>query len=780
MKTLTTCFVAVLMLLCHRYAIANAAPPPDLLNSTNPATCGGSEGTITFNGLTPNASYQVTYTQDGAVRGPVTIVATAAGQLTITGLSKGLYTNFVFDENGTINQVFTGVVLTDPIFVPSFSSIPPFCEGTTPPVLPNVSNNGITGTWSPAVVSNVATGSYTFTPSVNTCALPVTITVTVTPRVTPLFAFGTSMVICENQPVPVLPNTSLNGINGTWSPAVVDPDNSGTYVFTPSTPGCVRGTTFTLTVNPNITPSFSFGTSNTICAGQTVPTLPTTSDNGITGTWSPAVVDNQTSGTYTFTPDPGQCAPSVSYTQTVNPIVPPVFSFGSSMTICAGDAVPALPTTSDNGITGTWDPAVVSNTTSGVYTFTSSSDPCAPPVTFTVTVNPIVTPAFSFGSSGNICAGKTVPTLPTTSDNGITGTWSPAVVDDQLSGTYTFTPDPGQCAQPFTYTQTVNPVTPPVFSFGSSLTICAGDAVPTLPTTSDNGITGTWTPAVVSNTTSGVYTFTNSANPCMPAVTYTVTVNPIVTPAFSFGTSQSVCINTTPPVLPAVSTNGISGSWSPAVVDNQASGTYTFTPGPGQCANSFTFTYEVNPVPAITNTNINADTSVYDGNILPAYNFTYNNPGSDVTWTNNNPSIGLPATGTGSIPGFKAVNLTDAPVTGVITATPFINGCLGTAQTYRVTVLPLVKDIFVPNVFSPNGDGKNETLQVYGNYINSVEMHIFNQWGERIATLNGKNNGWDGKHKGAPQPVGVYVYVLKAVMMDGRKVTMKGTVTLVR
>jgi hypothetical protein len=779
MKTLTTCFVAILMLVCHRHALANAAPPPDLLSSTNPTTCGGSEGTITFNGLTPNASYQVTYTQDGAVRGPVTIAATASGQLTITGLSKGLYTNFVFDENGTVNQVFTGVVLTDPILVPSFNAIPPFCEGTTPPVLPAVSNNGIPGNWTPAVVSNVATGTYTFTPAANTCALPVNVTITVTPPVTPLFAFGTSMVICETQPVPVLPNTSLNGISGTWSPAVVDPAGSGTYVFTPNTPGCVRGTTFTVTVMPNITPSFSFGSSGSICAGESVPVLPTTSNNGITGTWSPAIVDNQVSGTYTFTPDPGQCALSFTYTQSVNPIVTPVFGFGTSLTICAGDAVPSLPTISDNGITGTWNPAVVSNTTSGVYTFTSSSDPCAPPVTFTVTVNPVVTPDFSFGSSGSICAGESVPVLPTTSDNGITGTWSPAVVDDQASGTYTFTPDPGQCATSFIYTQTVHPVTPPVFSFGSSLIICAGEAVPGLPTTSDNGITGTWTPAVISNTTSGVYTFTNSANPCMPPVTFTVTVNPIVTPVFSFGASQSVCINSTAPVLPSVSANGISGSWSPAVVDNQVSGTYTFTPDAGQCATGASFHYEVNPKPVITSIQ-KADTSVYDGDVLPPYTFSFNEAAANINWTNSNPSIGLPATGTGNIPGFRAVNTTNAPVTGTISTTPFINGCLGASQTYTITVLPLVKDIFVPNVFSPNGDGKNETLQVYGNYISSVEMHIFNQWGERITTLNGKSNGWDGRHKGVPQPVGVYVYVLKAVMMDGRKVNMKGTVTLVR
>ncbi len=86
----------------------------------------------------------------------------------------------------------------------------------------------------------------------------------------------------------------------------------------------------------------------------------------------------------------------------------------------------------------------------------------------------------------------------------------------------------------------------------------------------------------------------------------------------------------------------------------------------------------------------------------------------------------------------------------------------------------------MPNVFSPNGDGKNDILYVYGNYIDKVDMRIFNQWGQQIATINSKTQGWDGTHNGNPQPVGVYVYVLKAILSDGRTVNMKGSITLVR
>ena len=59
-------------------------------------------------------------------------------------------------------------------------------------------------------------------------------------------------------------------------------------------------------------------------------------------------------------------------------------------------------------------------------------------------------------------------------------------------------------------------------------------------------------------------------------------------------------------------------------------------------------------------------------------------------------------------------------------------------------------------------------------------MRIFNQWGQQIATITDKTQGWDGRHKGNPQPVGVYVYVLKAELVGGKTVTLKGSITLIR
>lgn len=768
-------FIGLLITLCSNYSYAQ---PPTLQSSANPTTCNGSEGSITFSALTANASYQVSYIDNGVTIGPITLVANGAGIISITGLYKGLYTSFTFTNGSTTLTYSGGVTLTDPNFIPTFNSFPAICEGDPPPVLPSTSNNGYSGTWTPSVVNNMQSGIYTFTPTAGTCALPVNISITVKPRTVPTFPFGTSLLICGTGPVPLLTNTSIQGITGTWSPAVVDPNHSGTYVFTPNVTGCITGTTFTVTINPIITPTFTFGNSATICVGDAVPTLPNTSSNGITGSWSPAVVSNTNNGTYTFTPDPGQCAIPVTYSVAVYPKTTPVFSFGTAVSICSGATAPLLPTTSTNGITGTWTPAVVSNTTSGTYTFNSTSNPCSPSVTLTVTVNPVITPSFTFGTAATICEGDAVPALPATSSNGVTGTWSPAVVSNTANGTYTFTPTSDPCALPVTFTVTVNPVITPTFAFGATASICAGAVAPVLPTTSLNGVTGTWNPAVVSNTVSGMYTFTSTTTPCVPPVKFTVTVNPIIKPAFSFGRFQSVCINTTPPVLTGVSNNGITGTWSPALVDNQTSGKYVFTPTAGQCADTTSFYYEVNPIPVIVT--IRNDTTVYDGDVLPAYTWALNIPTAGLNWTNSDPSIGLPSTGSGTVPSFTATNMTDNAATGVIVATPYINGCKGASASYKITVLPRNKDVFVPNVFSPNNDGKNDLLYVYGNYISTMEMHIFNQWGQQMVTLTDKKQGWDGKFKGSPQPVGVYVYVLRVVITDGRTINRKGSITLVR
>ncbi|WP_146154286.1 gliding motility-associated C-terminal domain-containing protein [Chitinophaga ginsengisoli] len=93
---------------------------------------------------------------------------------------------------------------------------------------------------------------------------------------------------------------------------------------------------------------------------------------------------------------------------------------------------------------------------------------------------------------------------------------------------------------------------------------------------------------------------------------------------------------------------------------------------------------------------------------------------------------------------------------------------------------PQGNNIFVPNVFTPNGDGMNDVHYVYGNTIANIVVRYYNQFGQQIFETKDQRIGWDGTMGGRQQPVGVYIYVLRATLQDGSIVNKKGTVTIVR
>src|SRR5690606_1978873 len=108
-----------------------------------------------------------------------------------------------------------------------------------------------------------------------------------------------------------------------------------------------------------------------------------------------------------------------------------------------------------------------------------------------------------------------------------------------------------------------------------------------------------------------------------------------------------------------------------------------------------------------------------------------------------------------------------------------------TSFTPDSDTIPLCRTAFyIPNAFSPNGDGNNEVFYVYGKGVRQMHLKIFNRWGELVFETDNLNNGWDGTYKGELQTAGVYVYHVKAVFCDGSTITpheyKKGSVTLFR
>lgn len=92
----------------------------------------------------------------------------------------------------------------------------------------------------------------------------------------------------------------------------------------------------------------------------------------------------------------------------------------------------------------------------------------------------------------------------------------------------------------------------------------------------------------------------------------------------------------------------------------------------------------------------------------------------------------------------------------------------------------LPDQVFIPNSFTPNNDGRNDTWQVYGYIYKNARVMVFNQWGEKVFEASGAQVSWDGTYKGKPQPSGVYMYVVQLTLNNGNTEYKKGSVNLIR
>ena len=79
-------------------------------------------------------------------------------------------------------------------------------------------------------------------------------------------------------------------------------------------------------------------------------------------------------------------------------------------------------------------------------------------------------------------------------------------------------------------------------------------------------------------------------------------------------------------------------------------------------------------------------------------------------------------------------------------------------------------EVFVPNAFSPNGDGENDVLKVYGNCISELVFAIFNRWGEQVFSATQTTQKWDGTFKGQEINNAVFYYRLSARLTNGQTV----------
>ena len=90
-------------------------------------------------------------------------------------------------------------------------------------------------------------------------------------------------------------------------------------------------------------------------------------------------------------------------------------------------------------------------------------------------------------------------------------------------------------------------------------------------------------------------------------------------------------------------------------------------------------------------------------------------------------------------------------------------------------------DVFIANIFSPNGDGKNDILYIEGNGLTNIYWAIYDRWGNLLFESFKQSDGWDGTRKGNFMESGTYVYYLKATCIKtNSEIKLKGNVTIVK
>lgn len=505
-----------------------------------------------------------------------TLVLNTPYTVTATGLTPGqtyymLIDGFGGDSCDYIISAGAGVVTQVNVATTKNT----LCLGQSTTLLATGGNGNYT--WTPSAGLNVTTGAnVTFTPTAigtytitatssdgnPNCPQSLFASQTIVVNDLPIAPAITSPVVyCQGQIATPLTATGIGllwyttasgGIGSVTAPTPSTTATGDTLYYVSQSLGSCEGprATITVTVNLGVTPTFIPVAD--ICSGEPLAELPTTSNNGITGNWLPAL-NNTTTTPYTFTPTAGQCAATAALTITVKPGITPIFT--PIAAICSGTTLTALPTRSNNGITGNWAPAL-DNTATTPYTFTPTAGQCAATATLTITVNQKTIPTFT--AVPTICSGDVLTALPTRSNNSIVGTWLPAL-NNTTTTPYTFTPATGECAITATLTISVNQKTTPTFA--GFAPICYGETPPALPATSTNGISGTWVPTTISNTATDTYTFTPNAGQCALSAPLNVTV----LSSFDFSISEK-CVGSSfvlqvDPSLNSFATNAVAYTW---------------------------------------------------------------------------------------------------------------------------------------------------------------------------------------------------------------------------
>jgi len=559
---------------------------------------------------------------------------------------------------------------------------------------------------------------------------------------------------CDSYTLPALTNgtyfTASNGGGTQLNPGDTISVSTTLFVYaeTVTTPICSNEHSFDITINS--TPAIDTPADVTSCDSYTLPTLTNgtyfTASNGGGTQLNPGdtISTSTTLFVYAETATTPNCSDEHSFDITIN--TTPTVDTPADVTSCDSYTLPALTNgtyfTASNGGGTQLNPgdSISVSSTLFVYAETVTTPNCTNEYSFNVTID--ITSNATFVQIPPICEGDPLTTLPTSSLEGFTGTWSP-VFDNTTSGTYTFTPDSDQCAIGTTMDITVYPVFTPTFTQVDP--ICVGDPLSNLNTVSDNGFSGTWSPAI-NNTVTTEYTFTPTPIPgvCFEETKMTIAVLTQTTPMFT--QVDPICIGSVLASLPITSNDNITGSWTPAL-NNLATTTYTFTPDPNQCADETTMTIVVNPISVLTIDAINLSED-FDANQM----------------------ILVSATGGSGIYEYQLdggdwqSNALFEYVTGCQEHIVAVRDALGCSTIPETSIMIME----FPKLFTPNGDGYNDTWNIKCLIDDpTAVVSIFDRYGKLIFQFKPSRTAWNGTFNGSMLAATDYWFVVKYTNDNG-------------
>jgi gliding motility-associated-like protein len=813
---------------CTNTAIANVSVltlPVPLINSNSPV-CFGSTLTLSGSG---GAAY--------AWAGPNGFFSLVQNPsiTNVTLPANGIYTLVASAGNCTAST--TSSITINALPTPTAQSNSPVCVNQ--PI--NFTGSGATSyTWTgPAsfntTVQNPSVGSatlanagqYTLTVTdVNGCRNFTTVNVTV--NTLPVIAVN-NPTVCVNQTMNL---TSNGGVAYAWtgpagfSSAVQNPSipnatspMSGPYFVTvTSAQGCTNTATSNATVYPLPTPNIV--SNSPVCVGGTLNLM---GNGGASYSWTGPGFSNATqnptitnvtlanNGVYTLLVSSGNCTASATATITINAL--PVPNIISNSPVCINNPINF---TGSGGTNYVWTgplgfsssnqnpniPAsVIAN--SGIYTLTVvDANNCLNSITSNVTVNPQPTVT---ATGTTVCENGTTMLM---SNGGVQYSWSgpnnftsnsqnPFITNASPLGAGQYTvvaTNANSCTNTAIANLMVTPAPTPTIASNSpvcvneQLSLSAGGGVSYAWTGPNGFFSNLQSPMINASSTaySGNYAVTvTDANGCFASTNITTTVNALPVASISSSANKGcapLCVTFTvqsnPPSTGAGWNLG-NGAFSNGVNNTMscynASGIFSVTANVvdvNGCTNIAYSNVEVHPQPVADFNYSPLKPVINIDNEVTFTNASYGTNISNYNWyfmsTAQYQSIEQNPHFFYTEPGNYAVTL-------VVKSD---QGCTDTI----VKAVTVAEDfgVYVPNAFTPNGDGLNDVFQPKGFGVVKYEMQIFDRWGEKVFETNEFEKGWDGTTRNKLSKDEVYTWRIKLTSVFGKAHEMTGHVTLMK